>query len=175
MLVEGIELSNTSSMNVRLRNFQSKDKEKVISLIESMQKYAAALDPIKRVRCMPGYGLHTFKEMEESFDKNNGKCFVAERDNRVIGYIWGLIAKQSKENLLTVIPTKLGVIKDFFIEETNRNQHIGTSLLKRMEDYFKKTGCDSIFLDVFVPNKNAYEFYKRKGYIDRELEMLKNI
>ncbi|MBI4008700.1 GNAT family N-acetyltransferase [Candidatus Roizmanbacteria bacterium] len=147
-------------MNLLLRNYHPKDKEKVISLIESMQKYAASLDPIKRVRCMPGYGKHTYKEMEESFIKNNGKCFVAELDSHIVGYIWGLIAKQTPQNLLSVIPSKYGVIKDFFVDEKYRNRQIGSLLIKKLESYFKESSCDSVFLQVFAPNKNAYEFYK---------------
>ncbi|EKE00167.1 MAG: Acetyltransferase [uncultured bacterium] len=163
-------------MDVKYRDFEIKDKETIINLIDELQKFASNLDPIKRATWKPGFGEYVYKEMVESFEKYNGKCVVAVVDNTLVGYLWGLIpATQSPESLLSVIPSKLGVLKDAYINEKYRGQHIGSTLIEKMETYFKEQGCDAVWLQVFVPNKSAYNLYKKLGYLERDLEMLKNI
>ena len=43
-----------------------------------------------------------------------------------------------------------------------------------MENYFKTVNCSGIILDVFR-NNVAYSFYKKEGYFDRTIQMMKKI
>ncbi len=52
---------------------------------------------------------------------------------------------------------------------------MGTLLINKMEDYFKEMGCEYIFVDVFAYNKNAINFYSKKGYHARMHNYLKKI
>jgi GNAT superfamily N-acetyltransferase len=160
---------------IHLREYQESDQTKLISLIEKLQEHVASLDPIERVRKMPGYGQNTFNNATEFVKSRQGKIFVAEHDNKIVGYITGFINKQSQENLLEVIPTQLGIVVDLFVVDTHRSKSIGTLLMERMQEYFKQQGCDSVWVTVFVPNLLAHSFYKKLGFIDRELGMLKKI
>lgn len=48
-------------------------------------------------------------------------------------------------------------------------------LIQKMETYFKDSDCEYIRVDCFAPNKNAYHFYEKLEYKDRQIEMMKKI
>ena len=48
-------------------------------------------------------------------------------------------------------------------------------MLQMMEKYFKEKGCNSMWISVFAPNENAHNMYKKFGFVDREIGMLKQI
>jgi len=47
--------------------------------------------------------------------------------------------------------------------------------MDKMEAYFKNSGCEYVYLDVFWPNTWAIDFYRKLGYQDRMLTMIKPI
>jgi hypothetical protein len=44
-----------------------------------------------------------------------------------------------------------------------------------MEQYLRDKGCELIHIEVFAPNKNAYDFYKAQGYSDRMIVVVKEL
>lgn len=162
-------------MNIKIREYQDKDRQLLQLLIESLMDCVVAMDPINRIRRMKRFGEVNIKKLLKKIDENGGNIYFAEVDGEVVGYVAGFVAKQSKENLLEVIPTRLGVIDDLYVNDNHRGKGIGTVLMKKIEDYFKSVNCDSIWIEVFAPNKKAHEYYKKKGFADREIGMLKKI
>lgn len=61
------------------------------------------------------------------------------------------------------------------VAQTARSTGTGKALLREMEAYLKHMGCEAIAIDVFAPNKNAVEFYRRNGYEPRNIEVMKPI
>jgi ribosomal protein S18 acetylase RimI-like enzyme len=162
-------------VDIVIREYQEKDRELLQLLIEKLMDCVVTTDLIKRIRRMEGFGDIQTEKVLKKIKENNGKIFFAEMDGVVIGYISGFSKKQSKENLLEVIPTKLGVIDDLYIGGEHRGKHVGTTLMQKMEEYFKSVDCDSIWIEVFVPNKIAHDYYKKLGFMDREVGMLKKL
>lgn len=70
---------------------------------------------------------------------------------------------------------KRGMVSELIVKKGIRNKGIGTKLLAYMEDYFKSINCKYVLIDVFVPNKEALEFYYALGYKDRMVEVGKRI
>lgn len=162
-------------MDIKIREYREKDRELLQSLIEKLMDCVVDMDPIERIRRMKRFSEINSKKLLKKINKNGGKIYFAELDGEVVGYVAGFVAKQSKENLLEVIPTKLGVIDDLYVDDSFRGRGIGTTLMKRIEDYFVSVDCDSIWIEVFAPNKKAHEYYKKKGFVDREIGMLKRL
>jgi ribosomal protein S18 acetylase RimI-like enzyme len=163
-------------MDYKIREYQESDREILQTLIEKLMDYVVSVDPIKRIRRMPGYGPHYLKKTLKKYHHNQGKIYLVEYEENIIGYIFGFVAdKQSKVNLLEVIPTQLGIIDDLYIDEKYRSKGIGTFLMDKMEKYLKDQGCDSLWLEVFAPNVNAHKYYRKLGFMDREIGMLKKI
>lgn len=163
-------------MDITVREYQNSDKSTLQTILEKLQDYVVATDPIQRIRRQSGFGLNALDNTLETYKTNHGKILFAENDGRVIGYCFGFVGdKQSEENLLEVIPTQLGIIEDVFVEETHRGQGVGKMLLTQMENYLKEKGCDSLWLEVFAENKEAHNAYLKMGYVDREVGMLKKL
>lgn len=164
-------------MNIQIREYQENDREMLLKLINKLAEYAKSIDPISRVQNLPGYAEASLEDMlgDISKDGNEGKILLAEVDGKTIGYEIVAVWKQPKLNELENGKHKTGEILDLYVDEKYRGLGIGKKLLQEAEDYFRKSGCDSMWLQVFEPNKNAHEVYKKYGFIDREIGMLKQL
>lgn len=133
------------------------------------------LDPIKRVRRLPEFGDVFTKEMLENVRKQTGKILLACDNDIPVGFICGLILVANENQELKIIPSKTGYIDKFYINKEYRGKGIGKELILQIEDYLKSVGCDSVWLEADAFNSNAYNFYKKGGYLDREIGMLKQL
>jgi len=62
-------------------------------------------------------------------DKNEGIAYVAEHEDRIIGFVADIIHRQSKENLLECTPSTDGRILELFVDPQHRRQNVGTVLM----------------------------------------------
>lgn len=134
------------------------------------------------------YFLKTFKEADyekmllTNPDFSFDTTFVAYEKDVLVGFAIGLLRKRYVNN--KDIP---GVVNALIVKKEYRNQGIGTTLLNKLEDYFKKEGRTKIAAQYFLPscypwyipntnnhdhpcapgirvNSNEYFFYSHKGY-----------
>ena len=98
--------------------------------------------------------------IDEEFNKyaikNGAICnytpfnFIAKENDKVVGIITGhSYYKEVK-------------ISDFIVLEEYRNKHIGSKLIKEVENYFINKGFENINLTTY--EFQAPEFYKKCGY-----------
>lgn len=45
--------------------------------------------------------------------------------------------------------------------------------MEKMEEYFGENGCDVARVEVFEPNVKTHSFYRKLGYQDRNIDMMK--
>ena len=76
--------------------------------------------------------------------------FVAKEDNKIIGVITGHSYYKEVH------------ISDLMTLEQYRNKHIGSQLMKTVEEYYKNKGFDNI--NVTTYQFQAPEFYKKCGF-----------
>ena len=138
-----------------------------------LQEYLTKIDPLKRLRVgakfSPKYALNLVKKIK----KYHGKIFLAYDGKKVIGCIAGIVEKQSKNNLLECVKTRAGRVLELFVDASYRHSGIGHALMEKMENYFRKNHCDLVRIEVFEPNKIARKFYKKLGYGDRLIDVMK--
>lgn len=95
-------------------------------------------------------------EFNKYATKNDITCnyksfnFIAKEDEKVIGIITG--HSYYKEVHIT----------DLIVFEEYRNKHIGTKLIKEVENYYKDKGFENINLTTYA--FQAPEFYKKCGF-----------
>ncbi len=163
-------------MSVSIREYRDNDQELFRRFIEKLQDFVVTTDPIKRIRKLLGFGEVALKRSLKNLKEKNGKIYFAVDNEKVIGYVFGFVLdKQTEDNLLEVEPTQVGQIDDLYVDEEYRGKGIGKILIQKMEEYLKEQGCDSVWLEVFAPNKYAHDSYLKLGYMDREIGMLKKI
>lgn len=102
----------------------------------------------------------TYNMIDDEFNKfsikNNVVCdyksfnFLAREDDKIIGIITGHSYYKDVH------------IRELIVLEEYRNKHIGTKLIKTVENYFKGKGFENINLSTY--EFQAPEFYKKCGF-----------
>ena len=116
---------------------------------------------------------HDYHESLKEISENNGIIYIAEFKNTPVGMIAGIIEEFTKNDEIEYISSKPAKVLELIVSEKNRGKNIGKLLMDKMEEYFKTKECDIIQVKVFEPNKDAHGFYKKLGYQDRFIDMIK--
>lgn len=99
----------------------------------------------------------------------NRPIFVAETDDRVVGYGFCVIQTVKddpvREDMVSLY------IDDLCVDESCRGQHVGTALYDHICRYARSRGCRSVTLNVWVFNENAMEFYNKRGLKPQKITM----
>ncbi len=161
-----------SPMEITIREYQESDYPQLKTLVEKLQDYLVDIDPEKIFRRTPEYGEAFTHDLVEAINSAEGKIFIAFDNDKIIGFSAGSIDIPSKKDSYGVVPSKVGVISEIFVDQEYRGKGIGTSLLTKLEDYFKTTGCNALWLNVATFNP-AYGLYQKRGYHDKEVGMFK--
>jgi GNAT superfamily N-acetyltransferase len=162
-------------MDVTFREYLDKDHDQLLTLSKKLGTFGKSIDPMKRIKNASGFAEIDLEETLQNVQKYQGKILLAEQNVDIIGFIIGVIWKQSEKNELEIGRHRLGEVLDLFLEESYRGQGIGSKMLTMMEAYFKEQDCDSMWVHLFAPNENAHTVYEKFGFVDRSIGMLKNI
>ena len=99
-------------------------------------------------------------EWDEVFSKmsadNLEYAITLEDNSKIIAFI--LFQEDSLSNWF--FSESFGFIREFWVDENFRGKGIGSELLKRTEEYFKKKGISKIILT----SDDAIQFYLKHGY-----------
>ncbi len=99
--------------------------------------------------------------------------YVMRREGQVVGfmriYLW-------ETNSFVTDKQKMLSIDDIGVEESLRNQGIGSQMMTALADMAKNVwGCSQINLYVDAPNVSAQGYYKKCGFSVRNLGMTLNL
>jgi ribosomal protein S18 acetylase RimI-like enzyme len=159
-----------------IRKSTPSDKEAIIKLFFEFGNYLADLDnnALKLLIVPDNYGPEFYKRMVDDVEKKQGVIFTAEIEGKVIGFIAGVIIEVGgNPDEIDCTPHRLGRVTFLFISNEHRGQGLGRKLLVIITNYFRKKNCYKVNIEVFAPNQNAYGFYKKLGYIDRNYDVVK--
>ena len=70
---------------------------------------------------------------------------------------------------------KHGYVSELAVAEENEGAGVGRALLEAAEDWARDRGYRMLTLDVFAPNRRARTFYKRAGYGEDSIKMVKEL
>lgn len=158
---------------ISIKKYSPKDKETLFVLIEELQDYLVQIDPLKRLRRLPGYNKKYIENLLQKIKKQKGAIFLAKDENIPLGFIAGVVEKQDKDELLGCVPSRPGRILELIVSDKYRGKNVGSLLMERVEEYFHDEGCTVLLVEVFEPNNLAHNFYKKLGYTDRSIDMIK--
>lgn len=155
--------------------YEEKYLEDVRDLLVELEKYIISIDKDNLDQIHKDYrelmALHDLKEVKE----NNGKCFLAVIDDKVVGLVMGIIPEYGKYDYLDYKCPKRGVITELVVTKNIRSKGIGKELIEKIEDYFIEQNCEYVLIDVFAYNNRALEFYDRNGYHPRMIVDIKKL
>lgn len=92
---------------------------------------------------------------------------VAEIDNKVVGYLLGEECKIPYYNF------KIAELCNMCVDSGFRKQRIGISLFKEFERYYNEQGITHFVVTASFKNENAKAFYKKLGFKESNLTLVK--
>jgi ribosomal protein S18 acetylase RimI-like enzyme len=91
---------------------------------------------------------------------DNGICFVAEADGKIVGYAAG---GWSHINF-SAYKGKRGELENICVKDGFRGEGIGAKLVTALYDWFKDQGATHVMVNAYTQNTKAIEFYMRQGF-----------
>jgi len=145
-----------------------RDYEWLRRVIQKLLEHTAALDPMQRVRVLP-YLIHREVAQLLQMQSQGGQIFVAEYGDTPVG----LLAASVNEGNKYVGEVCEGVVATLFVAADHRGTGLGTALMAHAETWFKERGCTAVWVTTNAFNAAACKFYDRRGYLPREVALLK--
>ncbi len=155
--------------------YMDKYLEDVRELLVELQKHNISLDKDKLEVLHPQFREKMAVLELEDISNNNGKCYLALENKKVVGLIMGYILSYDTYDYLDYKCPIRGKITDLIVSKEARNSGIGNKLIKKIENYFKQAGCEYIMVDVFGYNEEANKYYEKLGYRTRIMKKIKKI
>ena len=160
---------------MKIVEYEEKYLDDVKDLLVELEEYIVSIDKDSLDQLHPEYKEKMAKLDLEEVNENNGKCFLAIGDEKVIGLIMGAVRKYDEYDYLDYKCPKTGEITELIVTNKIRNKGVGQLLINKMEEYFKSLDCEYINIDVFAYNENAIKFYNKNGYHHRMYIDIKRI
>ena len=160
---------------IKIIEYEAKYLEDIKNLLVELEEYILTIDKDNLDQLHPEYRDKMAVLDLEKVKNNEGKCFLALENDKVVGLIMGYIKTYDEYDYLDYKCPRCGEISELIVSSKARGNGIGRSLMNVMEKYFKSIGCEYICIDVFAYNKNAINFYEQQGYHTREIIDIKKI
>ncbi len=158
---------------MRVIKYSEKYAEDVKDLLVQLQEYIAEIDDWELNIMTPEYREEYFKHTLENC--KNGAILLARDGDKTVGMICGSMVIYNDFDHTCYACPPLGDIHELVIDKTCRHKGVGSLLLSKMEEYFKKQGCEYCNIGVFEPNTAAKNLYFKKGYITRVRTLAKKL
>lgn len=151
-----------------IRRAQSKDLNSINELLYQvlMVHYNGRPDIFK-----PNAKKYKNEELLEIIADDTRPIFVAEDNEKIMGYAFCVFQRHIDNNILTDIKTLY--IDDLCVNEDCRGKHIGKKLYEYVLGYAKEHGCYNVTLNVWSCNENALKFYQKQGLVPQKIGMEK--
>ncbi|MDO8497431.1 MAG: GNAT family N-acetyltransferase [bacterium] len=104
----------------------------------------------------------------EKINERKGICFVAEQNNKIVGY-----ATAAEKEIPSYRKVKVVELENLVVKKEKRGKRIGKMLLDAFMKWAKATGAHRVSVNVFALNEKGISFYRREGFLPFEsiLEM----
>jgi len=105
------------------------------------------------------------KEYFENMIKNN-IVFVAEVEEKIVGYLAGSICEQT-----SYITETFAELDNMCIDDEYRRFGIGTLLMDEFKEYCKENKVQNIKVTASAKNSRAIQFYMKNGFEDYNITL----
>jgi ribosomal protein S18 acetylase RimI-like enzyme len=155
--------------------YEDKYLDDVRDLLVELEEYIVSIDKDNLDRVHPEYrekmALIDLKKVRDE----NGKCYIAIENDRVLGLVMGTIPDYDYYDYLDYKCPKRGMITELVVSKKIRGNGIGKKLMEKIESYFKMQGCEYVLIDVFSYNELAINFYEKNNYHSRMIVDIKKL
>ena len=96
------------------------------------------------------------------------QLFTATLDERIVGYV---LVKIRDYDILGHTKRRVLLIDEICVDESKRNQGIGTEMMSEVRVIGRAFGCTDMQLGVYPQNNEALAFYQKCGFLIRSIDM----
>lgn len=160
---------------MKIVEYEEKYLEDVRDLLVELEEYILSIDKDNLDQLHPEYREKMAVLDLEEVNDNDGKCYLAIEEDKVIGLIMGCIPQYDEYDYLDYKCPRRGEITELIVTDKVRSNGVGRKLMDKMEEYFKSVGCEYVLVDVFGYNEKGINFYNKNGYRTRMETMIKKI
>ena len=160
---------------MKIIEYEDKYLEDVRDLLVELEEYIISIDEDELDQLHPEYREKMALLDLEDVRKYNGKCYLAVENDKAIGLIMGTMIERDEYDYLDYKCPVAGEITELIVTQKTRSKGVGKALMEKMEAYFKEMGCEYVHVDVFAYNRNAIDFYSRRGYHPRMYNDIKKL
>lgn len=105
--------------------------------------------------------INLVKSRIQTLDNNREQVFVAEVDNKVIGYV-------HVEKFNTLYYEPMVNIQGMVVDSNYQRKGIGKRLMERAEKWGREIGASKVRLNSGIERIDAHKFYRAIGYDDEK-------
>lgn len=160
---------------MEIREYKPSDRKQVEHLIAELQDYEANMVQ----GMLPGKQMATVYLQEailKDCAEKDGKIWMAEKDGKLVGFIWVRIESEPRYDLMYEEPEhKFLYIGDFVVLNEFRGQGIGKALVMAVENYAKEIGIDFIETNVTAKNYPSRDIYQNLGFQEEWIRVAKKL
>jgi len=95
-------------------------------------------------------------EVLDFFSAESEFCLVGTYKNKVVGFLLSTIIEKKSR--------KYGYLVWFGVDDTVRRKGVASKLFDKMKRIMRKNGANMIIIDTQADNKEALEFFRKKGF-----------
>ncbi len=117
----------------------------------------------------PNAEKYTAQELEDMLPDEQRPIFVAEEEDRVLGYAFCIYRRILDSHIRTEIKTLY--IDDLCVDELCRGKGVGTALYQYVLQKAKEQSCYNVELNVWACNESAVAFYEKLGLRPQKIGM----
>ncbi len=156
-------------MKLIIRPSEKQDEPQIIECQSQLQDAEFLVDKNRRIG-IP-VAKNYLKLIRKELSGKKGGIFIAEVNDTIAGLIIMYIEKnefEEKEGFHLYV-SDLVVLKKF------RNQGIGKNLMFYAEKFAKDYNIKEVHLSVLIKNTSALQLYRKKGYKDKKIYLIKKL
>jgi GNAT superfamily N-acetyltransferase len=112
------------------------------------------------------------KYLRGMISKKDKCALVAVSGGRVVGYLTGSMVRKKLQDCYLV---KMAEIIEMFVLKEFRGQDIGKKLVEEFRSWCRERGVGRILICAFSGNEKGIRFYKRNGFRDYSVYLIRDI
>lgn len=161
-------------MPINIREYTDADFKELDRCIIELTDFSVKADPLGLYCRHPDFSPTYTELVLQDVRKNDGVIFLAYDEDRAVGYIIGVVEESTEKARLESKVMRSGKILELYVADSHRGSGLGRQLMEAMERYLKEKKCTIIQVtEVLEANQSAHVFYKKLGYQDRFIDMVK--
>ena len=151
-------------MDVKIRKAFDNELKTIQNLNYQLFEHDLVYDPLLKMDWPYTEGSEYFKKR---ISGEEGVCFVAEVDGRIVGYLAGDLIKPYSYRTIR----QQTELENTLVIEEYRSNGIGKLLIDEFVKWSKERGAERIKVSASSGNSLAIQFYKGAGFADYATEL----